>query len=146
MGKRVNDIGVVSMNKEFKYNILSKAFIDEITRSLMTLEVEEGTKFVFLDSYHGEVLSHGTDVRRKIVLTLALYFMRKNDEISKIDDYLQSLYNLQTFIAGYHKPLISIASGKISKCFYSLRLIIQFNFLISKYLKALVCLLLLNIN
>ena len=40
-----------------------------------------------------------------------LYHKRNNNEIDEIDKYLQHLYNFSSFIASFHKPLITISNG-----------------------------------
>ena len=73
----------------------------------MTFECDDDTKYVFLSSKKNEVFSAGTDIK-------SMYHWKITGELSKIDEYLQSLYNFHLFIAGYHKPLIAVGSGIIS--------------------------------
>jgi len=65
-------------------------------------------KVVVLKCQNGEIFSNGTDL-------YYLYMRKKSGEFEKIQKYFQNLYNFQNFIASYHKPLLTIANGVMSK-------------------------------
>lgn len=96
------------MNKEHKSNVLSHSFMEDIRRSLEAMEIDEDTKIVVFKSKNNEIFSYGTDLNY-------LYHKKKNGEFDKIDKYFEHLYNFQNFLANYHKPLLSLASGQASK-------------------------------
>lgn len=54
------------MNKEYKYNVLSKTYIDDVRRNLLTMESDDLTKLVFLKSMNNQVFSSGTDLKCKL--------------------------------------------------------------------------------
>lgn len=106
MGK----VGTVDMNKEHKSNVLSESFMADVRRSLEAMEIDEDMRAVVLRSKKGEVFSMGTDLNY-------MYYKKKSGEIDKIEEYLKNLYNFHNFIATYHKPLLSIGNGVMSKKF-----------------------------
>lgn len=110
IGTRNNKIGTVDLNKEYNNNILTEAFMEDIRRSLETMEIDEDIRTIVLKSRNDEVFSYGTDL-------YYLYHRKKNGEIDRIVDYLSKLYNFQNFMANYHKPLIALGNGIISNFF-----------------------------
>lgn len=92
------------MNREHRYNVLTEPFIEDLTRSLESMEIDESIKFVTVNSRKKEIFSFGTDLNY-------LYLKKKQGQIEKIDKYLQKLYNFQNFVANFHKPLLFVGSG-----------------------------------
>lgn len=108
IGRTNINFGTVEMNKEHKYNVLSNGFIDDVRRSLQSMEIEELMQVVVLKSKNNEIFSYGTDLNY-------LYNKKKRGETDKIDAYIEKLYNFMHFLANYHKPLICIGTGSASK-------------------------------
>jgi enoyl-CoA hydratase len=108
VGLRSGKVGTVLLNKEHKSNVLSEAFMEDVRRSLEAMEIDEDMKVVVLKAKNDEVFSMGTDLNY-------LYCRKKSGEVEKIHEYYEKLYNFQNFLASYHKPLLALGNGVLSK-------------------------------
>ena len=82
--------------------------MEDIRRSLEAMEIDEDMRVVILKSHYDEVFSLGTDL-------YYLYHRKKSGELDRIVEYYSKLYNFQNFMAHYHKPLLALGNGVISK-------------------------------
>ncbi len=108
IGLRHGKVGTVLLNKEHKSNVLSEPFMEDVRRSLEAMEIDEDIRVVVMMTYKKQVFSMGTDLNY-------LYYRKNAGEIDKIVEYFEKLYNFQNFMANYHKPLLAVGNGIISK-------------------------------
>jgi enoyl-CoA hydratase len=101
-------LGIIEINKEYKNNILSISFMEDLRRSLEAMEIDEYTKAVVMYPKKREIFSLGTDLK-------TLYYAKKNNDDQLINEYFKKLYDFQNFIASYHKPLMTLGAGKSGK-------------------------------
>jgi enoyl-CoA hydratase/carnithine racemase len=84
--------------------------MEDIRRSLESMEIDDDMRVVILKSKNSEVFSMGTDLNY-------LYHRKRSGEIEKIYEYYEKLYNFQNFIANYNKPLLTLGNGILSILF-----------------------------
>ena len=58
-------MGLIQLNRENKYNVLTNEFMREIKRCMMSHEVTEEIEFVVLTSKKHEVFCGGADLKCK---------------------------------------------------------------------------------
>ena len=81
------------------------SFMEDLRRSLEAMEIDEYTKAVVMYPKKREIFSLGTDLK-------TLYYAKKHNNDQLINQYFKKLYDFQTFIASYHKPLMTLGAGK----------------------------------
>jgi len=82
--------------------------MEDVRRSLEAMEIDEDMKVVVMRSKKHEVFSMGTDLNY-------LYHRKKEGKEDKINEYFERMYNFQHFVATYHKPLLAMGTGILSK-------------------------------
>jgi enoyl-CoA hydratase len=81
--------------------------MEDLRRSLEAMEIDEYTKCIVMHPKNHEIFSLGSDLK-------SLYWAKKHNDDRFINQYFKKLYDFQNFIASYHKPLITIGSGRSS--------------------------------
>jgi enoyl-CoA hydratase/carnithine racemase len=56
-------LGVIKLNKEHNYNILSPNFAAEVTRGIASMEVNQTVSSIIMLPQLGQMFSNGTDFR-----------------------------------------------------------------------------------
>lgn len=80
-------MGVIRLNKEYQYNMLTPSFINEINRGIISLDVNEIISTIVMLPQKGQEFSNGTDFK-------ALAQMQKEGSTDAITSYLTQIYRL----------------------------------------------------
>jgi enoyl-CoA hydratase/carnithine racemase len=56
-------LGVIKMNKEHNYNMLTPNFINEIQRGIQSMDADQIVSTIFMAPHRGKMWSNGTDFR-----------------------------------------------------------------------------------
>ena len=92
------------MNREHRYNTLTKPYIRQLSRGIETLNLDDLVRVIYMSPEKGEHFSNGTDFR-------TILYHKKNNDYPLIADYLNDLYALQIQVATLNKPMITVAPG-----------------------------------
>jgi enoyl-CoA hydratase/carnithine racemase len=81
------NVGVVRMNKEHRFNTLTPAFVEQVTRGVETMYLDHSIALIYLAPAEGQHFSNGTDFR-----TMLHYKSEGKDE--KLASYVEDIYKL----------------------------------------------------
>jgi enoyl-CoA hydratase/carnithine racemase len=86
-GDHDGQLGIVTMNKEHRYNMLTDGMIADITRGLDSMNQNHHAHAIYFSTEKGEHFSNGTDFK-----TIA--HMKKEDAYGRIQKYMEELYHM----------------------------------------------------
>ena len=81
-GYRDGNLGVLRMNREHRFNTLTPNMIENVSRGVETMDVDNIVTTIYLGTEKHEHFSNGTDFR-----TIA--HMKKEDSHDRIKEYIQ---------------------------------------------------------
>ena len=103
-GRAEGRLGILNLNKEHRYNVLSPSFAHEVSRGIGSFYEDRLTKAIMVQPDQGKQWSNGTDFR-------TMLGMKKEENYDALGNYLQQIYQLQTQVAKTNKPIVSVAAG-----------------------------------
>ena len=62
-GRIMGNVGILRLNKEHRYNVLSPTFAKQISRGVRSLNMDHSVRLIYLTTANGEHFSMGTDFR-----------------------------------------------------------------------------------
>ena len=81
------NLGILRMNREHRYNMLTPNYIKNLRRAIDTLDQDDTVKLIYMLPEKGEHFCNGTDFR-----TILHY--KKENKLDKVTNYLNELNNL----------------------------------------------------
>lgn len=85
--KNEGALGVVTLNREHRFNNLTEGMISDINRGLNTMNQDHTAKVIYIHPMQGKQWCNGTDFK-----TIA--HMKKEDAYGRIQKYMEELYHL----------------------------------------------------
>lgn len=100
-------MGYIQMNRHHKFNILTKHYLEQLTRATRAMELSGDTIHAFqFSSADPKTFSYGTDFS-------TLRHHADNKDMDAVVEYLNTLYNFHVAFARCNTPLILTAQGAI---------------------------------
>ena len=97
-------VGMVRLNREFRKNVLTPNFIQQIARGVESMNMDHTVAMIYLAPREGKTFCNGTDFR-----TIMHY--RAEKETEKLAKYLADVFKLQVQFAKTNKVILSVAPG-----------------------------------
>jgi len=88
-GRNSGRLGILKLNKEYRFNTLTPSFAHEISRGIGSFYEDRLTRAIYVGPEKDEHWCNGTDFR-------TILHMKKEANYGSLADYLTQLYQLQT--------------------------------------------------